>query len=829
MREPKLMHLTNNLNFPVTDDIGNRNNLLKVPIHPSPEVKPVSNENSPEENSTPRTIPDADTKEEKMETPIESTPHIGSGDKNSESSHPRVSTVATDSISDHGAETNSEEAEQKHGPSPLAAEASHAAEPEKKSSTKELDLSNIPVQELEVSSSVIDEPAPLDSHAHQKADGGLKTTTKVPDSKPAVATEETSETSEKGFSNSTDIVEPEEVSTKESNGVLHPVTSADKNGVVEQLDLVPIALEKSNLEEESPIIETEIEEDIGSKNDDVSKHPGKSISPIDLKQPPVGEGAKKTETVTNKDESLNHHAEPAAINTEAPDSKQEPHTGKTNEEPVTTSTEEPKLYQQPVVDECGAQEETSEMKAEALEHKESTSVAHEEQNLIQEPDFSESETKEPDIAHIKESASIQGPQASEGEDETKEEPNLTRIKEPTSAHEPLTGDDKLKEKPDLADGHATVDDKLAGGLETNKSQDSELLTSGTTLAHQGTRNLKEEANKEVSESTEDATSNSVLPNDATGSKAEETSSLEHVVVEEIDATPTEEQATYEPLEVEQPIEIATSKDENTAPEDDSSKWIDVHEPLTSKTSEDKLIEGPEPKHELGSSIEESLGQEIVGGNETGESSGDATNTLKNDEQTNPLAEAASMPILKVEKVDSEPRHGDDFGSDATYAQKCAHNSHAQDTVPDQVTIRQQTATPDLANVAAEVADSAALLDETPPSPPMSDKEAGKIGYRRLSHTPIPEVAETAAEVADAAALIDENPKVCCDICLVLLSVQSIDFPRSQHQLIYQTLSGNFSHGASMAWIEIWTLKLHLMNARPFLHMSVMVLLPQKSD
>lgn len=484
---------------------------------------------------------------------------------------------------------------------------------------------------------------------------------------------------------------------------------------------------------------------------------------------------------------------------------------------------------QPVVDEAGAQEETSEMKAEALEHKESTSVAHEEPNLIQEPHFSESETKEPVIAHIKESASIQGPLASEGEDETKEEPNSTHIKEPISAHEPLTGDDKSKEKPDVADGHATVDDKLAGGLETNKSHDSERLTSGTTLAHQGTKNLKEEANKEVSESTEDTTSNSVLPNDASGSKAEETSSLEHVVVEEIDATPNEEQATYEPLEVKEPIEITTSKDENTAPEDDSSKLIDVHEPLTSETSADKLVEVPEPKYELGSSIDESLDQEIVGGNETGESSGDATNTLKNDEHTNPLAEVASMPILKVEKVDSEPRHGDDFGSDATYAQKYAHNLHAQDTIPDQVTIRQQTATPDLANVAAEVADSAALLDETPPTPPMSDQEAGKIGYRRLSHTPIPEVAETAAEVADAAALIDENPKVCCDICFVLLSVQSIDFPRSQHQLIYQTLSGNFSHGASMAWIEIWTLKLHLMNARPFLHMSVMVLLPQKSD
>jgi hypothetical protein len=39
---------------------------------------------------------------------------------------------------------------------------------------------------------------------------------------------------------------------------------------------------------------------------------------------------------------------------------------------------------------------------------------------------------------------------------------------------------------------------------------------------------------------------------------------------------------------------------------------------------------------------------------------------------------------------------------------------------------------------------------------MSDEEAGRTGYRRMSQTPIPQVAETAAEVADVAATLDKD-------------------------------------------------------------------------
>ncbi|POS85825.1 hypothetical protein EPUL_003365 [Erysiphe pulchra] len=63
---------------------------------------------------------------------------------------------------------------------------------------------------------------------------------------------------------------------------------------------------------------------------------------------------------------------------------------------------------------------------------------------------------------------------------------------------------------------------------------------------------------------------------------------------------------------------------------------------------------------------------------------------------------------------------------------------------------------DIANTAAEVADMAAILDQEPYSPPVSDEEAGQIGLRRLSMTPIAEVARVAAEVADVAASLDDE-------------------------------------------------------------------------
>lgn len=114
----------------------------------------------------------------------------------------------------------------------------------------------------------------------------------------------------------------------------------------------------------------------------------------------------------------------------------------------------------------------------------------------------------------------------------------------------------------------------------------------------------------------------------------------------------------------------------------------------------------------------------------------------------------SLPTVVVEKTDSEPRHGDNFGSDATIAQKDAYQAHALNSKPDHVATRSQYRTPEIAATAADVADVAAALDRDAPTPPISDEEAGRIGFRRMSNTPIPEVAATAAEVADVAASLD---------------------------------------------------------------------------
>ncbi|KAL7627031.1 hypothetical protein AAE478_003807 [Parahypoxylon ruwenzoriense] len=63
-------------------------------------------------------------------------------------------------------------------------------------------------------------------------------------------------------------------------------------------------------------------------------------------------------------------------------------------------------------------------------------------------------------------------------------------------------------------------------------------------------------------------------------------------------------------------------------------------------------------------------------------------------------------------------------------------------------------TPDIAETAAEVADSARIVDPETPEPDISDSEAGRIGIRRLSNTPIGQVADTSMEVAAVAATLD---------------------------------------------------------------------------
>jgi hypothetical protein len=114
------------------------------------------------------------------------------------------------------------------------------------------------------------------------------------------------------------------------------------------------------------------------------------------------------------------------------------------------------------------------------------------------------------------------------------------------------------------------------------------------------------------------------------------------------------------------------------------------------------------------------------------------------------------PTTIVDKTGLEPRHGDDSGAEVTFAQKEAHPLRPRGALPDYIRVRHDSRTPELADIAAEVADSAALLDRDQPTPPISNEEAGRLGLRRMSSTPIPEVASTAAEVADVAATLDQE-------------------------------------------------------------------------
>ncbi|KAI1402246.1 hypothetical protein F4819DRAFT_496183 [Hypoxylon fuscum] len=74
-----------------------------------------------------------------------------------------------------------------------------------------------------------------------------------------------------------------------------------------------------------------------------------------------------------------------------------------------------------------------------------------------------------------------------------------------------------------------------------------------------------------------------------------------------------------------------------------------------------------------------------------------------------------------------------------------------------------TQTPDMAKTAAEVADSARIVYPRTPEPEVSDGEAGRIGFRRLSATPIDQVAQTAMDVATVAATLGDGDSDWSDV------------------------------------------------------------------
>ena len=197
----------------------------------------------------------------------------------------------------------------------------------------------------------------------------------------------------------------------------------------------------------------------------------------------------------------------------------------------------------------------------------------------------------------------------------------------------------------------------------------------------------------------------------------------------------------EPIKQEEPQQ-ASSIPETSSPSAETIEKMDS-EAEQKDTGETNGIEG----EEKGSDLEEN------------DIKGEENDPVlaKPEELAEPSTADVPLPIVVVEKTDSAPQYGDDFGPDATVAQRDAHSRRASDAKPDLVIIRDQTSTPDFVNVAAEVADSAAILDRSQSNTPaISNEEAGKIGYRRMSMTPIQDVADIAAEVADSAAIIDKG-------------------------------------------------------------------------
>jgi hypothetical protein len=120
---------------------------------------------------------------------------------------------------------------------------------------------------------------------------------------------------------------------------------------------------------------------------------------------------------------------------------------------------------------------------------------------------------------------------------------------------------------------------------------------------------------------------------------------------------------------------------------------------------------------------------------------------------NPFA----APSKRDKKANTDDASDDDTISPKTarFGADRANHISPNPEGPSPPTCARVTALAAEAAIADEVADSAALINAEKPETPVPDDVAGQIGYRRMSSTPIHEVANTAAEVADSARELDK--------------------------------------------------------------------------
>jgi len=204
-------------------------------------------------------------------------------------------------------------------------------------------------------------------------------------------------------------------------------------------------------------------------------------------------------------------------------------------------------------------------------------------------------------------------------------------------------------------------------------------------------------------------------------------------------TQTEEVAENSPIEKEESGNEVEEK--HTSPDPEEHNQLESPQPVHS--CPDSKLNEPEELHEKGSTEEEFPATNMTG--EVKETTAKPFETSTSDltDQTDDSTIKVTRNFSMLVSTRGESRPSTE-----------PPTPHAEENAPYSVEIRGKT--PDYARIAAEVAESAELLDQSPPTPPMSDDEAGQTGYRRMSHTPIPEVANTAAEVADTAAQLDKE-------------------------------------------------------------------------
>lgn len=114
----------------------------------------------------------------------------------------------------------------------------------------------------------------------------------------------------------------------------------------------------------------------------------------------------------------------------------------------------------------------------------------------------------------------------------------------------------------------------------------------------------------------------------------------------------------------------------------------------------------------------------------------------------------TLPTTGITKVDAQRSDHENVELNATRDLNAIQN-----VMPLQDANKQKSPNTDTSKTAAELADVDMINDDASSPPPISDTESGQDGLRHLSTTPTPQVARVAAEVADVAAELDKNSQI----------------------------------------------------------------------